>query len=244
MSTELMRRPHDITAVLKQDQSGWVVSKVRVSEELQKAADSAIALASGVVKVEDDATLCEAMDALGYVIDAHGHLEEARKRVKAPFASAVKMIDAAPKPFTERLERERDRLKLLVSNFEGERIRAAKLEQARLEQESRRLSELAFRSSDPDHIEALQELAAEKAVEAVASRPVQNGRSVIPTYTATLKDFVKIANSNPQLLKQELNTAAVNDLIRVLSDGGRKAIAPDAIPGIILSPSAVVRVRR
>lgn len=242
MSTTLTRRTPDILVVMKSDSSG--VARVQVSDELQKASESALAIAKGVTAVNDDETLCAAMDALGYIVDAHGHLEQARKTVKAPFADAVKKIDAAPKFLTEPLEKERDRIKLMVSNFEGERIRQAKMEQARLEEESRKLSELAFRSSDPEHIEALQELAQEKAVEAVAARPVQQGRSVIPTYTATLKDFTKVANSNPQLLKQELNTAAVNDLIRVLSDGGRKAIAPDAIPGIILTPSAVVRVRR
>ena len=234
-----------VVIIGKGPDGGFAVKRVELDESLAIRASNAIEQAKAIIEVNDDASLDAGIEALSVLTDAYGAIETSRKTIKEPFKKAVAMIDKEPKKYTDPLQVQIDRLKHEVGTYQAEKIRLAEFRRAEMERQSRELERAALATEDPERQEKLEEASHELHLAArTIERPTVAGATVRPTYVARLDDFVKVANSNPRLLKQELNTSAVNDMIRILSDGGKKPIASDAIPGITLIASAVVGIRR
>lgn len=234
-----------ITVVLgKAQDGGWAVTRVDVSPFLETRASEALELSRAIVAVDSEESLETAIEALDFLTSAFGAIETSRKTVKEPFLKAGKLIDKSAGQVADPLEEETQRVKGLVAKFQMEKVRAAQIKEAELERQSRELQRAAQETQDPERQEQLEEASHNLHLEARAvERPKVRGLTLRPTYKPRLDDFVKVANTNPHLLPQELNMAAVNDMIRALSDGGTKPLAPDAIPGITLVPTAIVGVR-
>ena len=238
------RRPLIQAVIRKGQDGGWVVTKVLVETHLIERSKEALEISEAIKMVDSDLSLETAIEALSFLTDAHGAIETSRKTVKEPFLKAGKLIDKEAGKLIDPLEQETQRIKSLVSRFQMDKVRYAQIKQAELERQSVELQRSANHAQDPERQEQLQEASHNLHLEArMVERPKVRGITVQPTYSARLDDFAKVANTNPHLLPQELNAQAVNDMIRALSDGGKRPLAPDAIPGITLIPTAKVSVR-
>lgn len=238
------RKPLIQAVIGKGPEGGWAVTKVLVEHHLVERSNEALELSRAITTVDSDLSLETAIEALTFLTDAHGAIETSRKTVKDPFLKGGKLIDTTAGKLTDPLDQETQRVKALVARFQMDKVRAAQIKQAELERQAAELQRAANQTQDPERQEQLEEASHNLHLEARrVERPKVRGLTIQPTYSAQLDDFVKVANTNPHLLPQELNVQAVNDMIRALSDGGKKALAPDAIPGITLIPTAKVGVR-
>jgi hypothetical protein len=171
-----------------------------------------------------------------------GELEASRKLVKRPFDDACKLIQAKAKEVALPLERESTRLKAELSRVYVEARRSELEEQKELEDLATKARVAAMRESNEAEAEKLNQLAGRALATSQSVVTQVSGLSIRLGWNKAIVDKVKIANTNPHLLRCKLNDSAVNELIKVMEESGT-TIEEDSIPGIKLTPKGTVSVR-
>src|SRR6266446_8341007 len=221
------------------------VGRIIPSEEIQRKINLAIEGSNGITKVEDDQGLVRAVGVVSELKQIAAEIDSARRTIKAPFADAVKLIDQTARELAEDLVMTSARIEKLIGEFRGEQLRKEKAEQARLAHISDQLTLASHETADPNKKEKLEAVSAEMFVRSQEAVKTTPGAAIRNDYVLVrLTDFVKVANTNPELLRQDVNLSALRDRIRGLTDGGRKEIELDCIPGILLARTTIVGVHK
>lgn len=221
------------------------VAYITPSEELQNKIKLAVEGSKYVIKVKDDKEMGRAIGVVSELKQITADIDTARRAIKAPFADAVKLIDQTARDLNQGILEAVARIESLIGEFRGEQLRKEKAEQARLAHISDQLTLASHETADPNKKEKLEAVSAEMFVRSQEAVKATPGAAIRNDYVLVrLTDFVKVANTNPELLRQEVNLSALRDRIRGLTDGGRKEIELDCIPGILLARTTVVGVHR
>lgn len=242
--TEVAEVRPTLQLVLGKDQSGgWKLSKCEVLEELKLQIADVAHRGSQLPTIVDDETLCEVIDWIGEAKGITGRIEGARVAVKRPFLNAEKLIDGTTKEVVADLSEVLKNRESELSAWNG----AKRREQEEIERQQRELARqatiAAMREPDPERKEHLEVVASNAMTESLTAVKSTPGVSTRLGYDKLLDDWKLVASTNPQLLRVELNLAAVDDLVRAMKERGEK-IEPNSIPGITLIPKATSSVKR
>lgn len=146
--------------------------KVEISDQLKLAKQEALESAAIIKVVNSEVALQAASDAMVALSKVVKVTESSRKEAKSPVLEWGKKIDAEAKEFSEDVESEIVRLKLLVGPYEEGKRRAAAEAEAKRQAEIRQKEEEARKAQEEadKKIREAQEAAAKSANEADKKR--------------------------------------------------------------------------
>jgi len=235
----------DFQLVLTRDENptGYRLAELRLTDEAAIAIDEALEASRSLSTIEDESDLKAFIKAETDLQDVQGQLIGSVSLFKKPYHDAHKTICAKEKEVLAPLQAESVRLRAEMSRIYAERRRRELDEKRELEELATKARLAAMREADPQEAEKLNQLAG-RAVATSQSvvTPVDN-LTIRVGWEPSLVDKVKVVNTQPHLLRCELNKPAVQDMIKQLEESG-VTIEPDTIPGIKLSPKQSVNVRR
>lgn len=193
--------------------------------------DEVVETAQNVECIKSPAAQQIAANCLVAIQDLLGGIEMGRKILKKPFDDYGKKIQEDVAAFIKPLEAEKKRLKELLGSYQVEVERAARVEQARQDEEMRKLEQQQVElAAAPQTAETQQKQAQVEAQMGqnmkVVEAPKAQGVSTRPVRKFTVVDLHKLYAVRPDLVKLEPNTALINATIRA---AGNEALLLDGL---------------
>lgn len=192
--------------------------------------------------IKTDSQLLGALELITELTSRRGQAIQVAKEMMEPYQAYIDTIKGAINRLLP-LEGETTRLRALVAEYEGLKKRAQVERAEELEKQANEKRAKALKAKT--HNQRLELLDAEFKLREKAQAAIQPtpGVAVRLGWSATLLDWVVVANSNPQLLKKpEISLLALQDFIRAQKNAGI-TVTEDMIPGIKLTPTNSITIR-
>jgi hypothetical protein len=237
MSTALLKTAREIQLAPMSfvEQKDSVISPVGIAKR-----DGLLLKAQGVEEVRSVAAQQVAANMLNEVSTFLSEIEKARTTLKEPFLTFGRKIDQDIKEFVGVIDKEKSRLKDLLSGYQQKLEREATIEEAKRLAEIERLeAEKAKLDAKPDD-DATVMLQREEIDKAIGKELVPKevakpaGVSIGKVWKFEVLDIKAFYAARPDLCNVEPRTAAINAVIR--AEGG-----PRSIPGLKIWETTEIR---
>ena len=216
-----------------------------ISAGAQRSKAEALEIASVIERVESQAQLEMATDALRVLEDLSRGVEKSRKLVKEPVLNLGERIDSMASEYVAAVDKESARIKGLVAAYtrkivEAQRVAEAArlkrehellLEKSKATAEANRASGEARNQADKRVVEIRKEIA---TLPAVVAPPKPQGLQAKPVWVATVTDAVKAYAARPDFFDLTPKLRVIND---ALAAGMREC------PGLSIREEMKVGVR-
>jgi hypothetical protein len=217
-----------------------------LTDDAAKAIDEALEMASELTTITDNKSELSFVNTRLWLVDTVGMLERSRKLVKAPFWDRCVMIDSTAKQYSEPLEKEIERLDTEIKRVLGERRREELDKKKRDEEkvaEAMKKAKQLEKKGELVEAENVRKEVQELIVSAAHAVTKTEGLSVGVGWDAEIVDPVLALQSNPSLIKCEIDQREVAKTIKIMEEKYHVTITEHSIPGLKLTPSTSLKRR-